>query len=79
MRIVQQNDVLSQCVFVLLSFYDNAFDKRTIAYFIRGSITVRLTSCLTGFDLTKLVNVNLIQHAAKQLNPNQSNGRSAVQ
>ena len=35
---------------------------RTLNYFFRGSITVLLTSCLTGLDLTKLVNVYLIQH-----------------
>ena len=34
----------------------------TITYFIRGSITVRLISCLTGKDLTKLVNLYLLQH-----------------
>ena len=27
-----------------------------------GSITVRLTHCLTGLDLTKQVNLMLIQH-----------------
>ena len=34
----------------------------TLVYFVRGSITVQLTSCLTGLDLTKLVNLDLIQH-----------------
>ena len=29
---------------------------------IRGSIIVQLTSCLTGLDLTKQVNLFLIQH-----------------
>ena len=35
--------------------------KRTLTYFRRGSITVQLTSCLTGLDLTKPVNLLLIQ------------------
>ena len=29
---------------------------------LRGSITVELTSCLSGKDLTKQVNLQLIQH-----------------
>ena len=33
-----------------------------LAYFITGSITVLLASCLTGLDLIKLVNLCLIQH-----------------
>ena len=36
------------------------FGQKTLAYFIRGSITVCLSSCLTGLDLTKLVNLYLI-------------------
>ena len=36
--------------------------KRILAYFIRGCITVQLTSYLTGLDSTKLVNLYLIQH-----------------
>ena len=31
-------------------------------YFIRASITVWLTLCLTGLDSTKFVNLYLIQH-----------------
>ena len=38
------------------------FAQRTLTYFERGSITVPLTSCLTGLDSTKLVNLYLIQH-----------------
>ena len=53
--------------------------QRTLTYFVRGSITVLQTSCLTGLDSTKLVNLYRIQHKIKQLNPNQSNRRSAVQ
>ena len=37
----------------------NAFSQRTLAYFLRGSITVQLTSCLTGLDSTKQVNMLL--------------------
>ena len=44
-----------------------------------GNITVRLTSCLTGLDLTKQVKVLFIQHKQKQLNPNKINERSAIQ
>ena len=36
--------------------------ERTLIYFVRGGITVRLTSCLTALDSTKLVNIYLIQH-----------------
>jgi len=35
--------------------------QRTLTYFVRGGITVRVTSCLTGLDSTKLVNLYLIQ------------------
>ena len=34
-------------------------------HFLMGSITVRLTSCLTGLDSTKLVNLYLIQDSSK--------------
>ena len=36
--------------------------QRTLTYFIRGSIIAWLTSCLTGLDSTKLVNLYQIQH-----------------
>ena len=32
-------------------------DQRTLTSFLRGRITVRLASCLTGFDSTKKVNL----------------------
>ena len=35
--------------------------QRTLTYFVRGSITVQLTSCLTGLDLTKQVKLLSIQ------------------
>ena len=35
--------------------------QRTFTYFIRGSISVWLTSCLTALNSTKLVNLYLIQ------------------
>ena len=31
------------------------FSQRTLTYFVRGSITVRLTSNLTGFDSAVLL------------------------
>ena len=37
-------------------------NQRTLTYFVRGNITVWLTSCLTGLASTKLVNLNRIQH-----------------
>ena len=43
---------------------------------IGGSITVQLTSCLTGLDLTKQVKLELIQFKP---NTNKINRRSAVQ
>ena len=36
--------------------------QTTLTHFVRGSITVWLISCLTGFELTKLVNIYVIQH-----------------
>ena len=36
--------------------------RELLTYFVRGSITVRLTSCLTGSDLAKRVNVLWIKH-----------------
>ena len=37
--------------------------QRTLTNFVRGrSITVRMTSCLTGLESTKLLNFYLIQH-----------------
>ena len=32
------------------------FVQRTLTYFVRGNITVRLTSCLTGLDSAVLLN-----------------------
>ena len=40
----------------------NLRSHRILTYFVRGSITVWLTSCQTGLDLTKQVNMLLIQH-----------------
>ena len=34
----------------VLKVHLHAFLQRTLAYFLRGSISVRLTSCLTGLD-----------------------------
>ena len=52
-------------------------NQRTLSYFVRGSITVQLTSCLTGLDWAELVNILSIK--LKQSSLNQSNRRSAVQ
>ena len=46
--------------FALAFINGTAFPDNT--HFVRGSNTVRLTSCLTGLDSTKLVNLYLIQH-----------------
>ena len=35
--------------------------QRTLTYFIRGSITVRVSSCLTGKDSAVLLMLNLIE------------------
>ena len=35
-------------------------NQRTLIYFVRGSITVQLTSCLTGLDLAKQVNLLIV-------------------
>ena len=48
-------------------------DQRTLT--IRESITVRMSSCLTGLDMTKQVKLLFIKH---KLNPNKINHRSAV-
>ena len=44
--------------------------RRTLTYLVRGSITLRLTSCLAGLDSAKEVNLLFIEH--KQLNLNES-------
>ena len=38
------------------------FPQKLFTYFVKGSITVWLTSCLTGLDLTKPVNMFPIHH-----------------
>ena len=38
------------------------YGQRTLTYSVRGSITVWLTSCLTGLDLDKQENLLLIKH-----------------
>ena len=50
-----------------------------VADFRRESITVRLTSCLTCLDLTKQINVMLIQDKQSMLNTHKLNRRSAKQ
>ena len=40
--------------------YAVRLNEPLFTYFVRGSITVQLTSCLTGQDLSKQVNVLLI-------------------
>ena len=42
--------------------YWKGFNQRILTYFVRGSITIRLTSCLTDLNSTKLVNLYRIQH-----------------
>ena len=44
-----------------------------------GSITVQLTSCLPGLDLTKTSKTVVHSTLAKQLNSNKINRRSAIQ
>ena len=36
-------------------------NQRTLIYFVRGNITVQLTSCLTGLDSAVLLNWNYKQ------------------
>ena len=45
-----------------ISWFFYPFVQRTLTYFIRGTITVWLTTCLTGLDLAKQVNMLLIKH-----------------
>ena len=42
--------------------FDQGMTERTLTQFIRGIITVWLTSCLTGLYSTKLANLYLFQH-----------------
>ena len=46
---------------LLYDFGFGLFSQRTLTYFIRGNITVRLTSCLTGLDSAVLLNWNYEQ------------------
>ena len=51
-------------------------NQRTLTYFVRGNITVWLTSCLTGLASTKLVNLNRIQHKQNsKILPSQTGGQ----
>ena len=38
----------------------STFVQRTLTYFVRGNITVRLTSCLTGQNLAKQANLFIV-------------------
>ena len=49
------------CVLLMLRNLFMSMTQSTLTYFVRGSITVWLTSFLTGLDTNKLVNVYLIQ------------------
>ena len=53
--------------------------QQTLTYFETGSITVRLTSCLTWLGFSCFVCVQFTTHLLVWPNPNQSNRRSAVQ
>ena len=55
LRWTSQQNIISLCE-TTISMH------RILTYFVRGSITVQLTSCLTGLDLTKQVNLLFIHH-----------------
>ena len=46
---------------ILLAITIITFNQRTLTYFVRGNITVQLTSCLTGLDSAVLLNWNYKQ------------------
>ena len=51
--------------------------QRTLTYFVRGSITVWLTSCLTGLDLAKQENLLMIKNKQSSwIQSNQTGGQS---
>ena len=59
------------CFFIcsgLSSLKGQQKNQRTLTYFLRGSITVWLTKCLTGLDLAKQVNLLLIKHKQNSWN-----------
>ena len=72
---------LSHRVFLVEGGEDSCWFKgqRTFTYFVRGSITVRLTSCLDWLGFRCFAYVELARGLQVWLNPNQSNRRSAVQ
>ena len=47
------------CVYSCIGFC--CLGQRTLTYYIRGNITIRLTSCLTGFDSAVLLKRNYKQ------------------
>ena len=50
------------CLNYIITFCIKMSSQRTLTNLIRGSITVQVTSCLTGLNLTIQVNMFLIQH-----------------
>ena len=44
----------------LTTLHLRVLSQRTLTYFVRGSITIQLTSCLTGVDSAALLMLNYI-------------------
>ena len=50
--------------------------QETLTYFVRGSITVRLTSCLTGYDSAAMFVFNSQQiYSFDQIQPSHAGGQ----
>ena len=56
----QNSNLMCQVLWKMLRFC--RCTQRKVTYFIRRRITVWLTTCLTGLDLAKQVNMLLIKH-----------------
>ena len=74
-RTFKNRPIWSHCR--LLTSRERGLRHRTLTYFVRGSITVQLTSCLIGLDLAKQVSMLLIQHKQSSwIQTSQAGGQS---
>ena len=75
-QVVHQSQSLPQIFHLNLPIIMHALKQRTLTYFVRGSITVWLTSSLTGQDLAALLMLNQIEiYKFGQIQTSQTGGR----
>ena len=59
-RIVFELTISCSLKITLTTLHLQVLSQRTLTYFVRGSITIQLTSCLTGVDSAALLMLNYI-------------------